>query len=171
MRSALSSPPFHPPSECNLEVIIKTIDIRVHVWLYILLISYMYEYSSYLYPICINIHPTDIPLHQSNRFNPRGWPKRSQVHLLCKECLVPCAHGNFMICIHYWTHFTITIHWSSSTSAAIFQRRLRPMVPCGRWTVPRLGKSFSRAPSKSEKCTSPSSKMSPSWNILRWLIL
>ena len=28
------------------------------------------------------------PLHQSHRFNPRGWPERSQVHLLCKECIL-----------------------------------------------------------------------------------
>ena len=31
-----------------------------------------------------------LQLHQSHRFNPRGLPKRTQVHLLCKECI-----GNF----------------------------------------------------------------------------
>ena len=28
------------------------------------------------------------PLHQSHTFNPREWAKSSQVHLLCKECIV-----------------------------------------------------------------------------------
>ena len=28
------------------------------------------------------------PLHQSHRFNPRGWPKRSYLHLICKEYIV-----------------------------------------------------------------------------------
>ena len=34
MRSALSSPPFHPPSECNLEVFTKMIDSIVSMNIY-----------------------------------------------------------------------------------------------------------------------------------------
>ena len=35
MKSALSSPPFHPPSECNLEVFTKMIDSIVSMNIYI----------------------------------------------------------------------------------------------------------------------------------------
>ena len=49
------------------------------------------SYSANIYNNVLQmVHRVGGPLQQSHRFNPRGLPERTQVHLLCKECI-----GNF----------------------------------------------------------------------------
>ena len=86
--------------------------------------------------------------HTDQRFNPRGWAKSPQVHILCKECM-HCAQEN-MICMYWWKNEDTYEHNMANKYAAHRTKGYQSSqlsVPnpnwfhCGLQVVPKLSPS------------------------------